>query len=78
MLMHVALVGPGSNPNPAHTVTDSQFEKILIELYIIITALPTHQWVTQILRPWTLSLPPTGTERCCPRLREGVHLPSRR
>ena len=32
MLLHVALVGPSSNPNPAHTVTDSQFEKILIEL----------------------------------------------
>ena len=52
-----------SNPNPAQTVTDSQFEKILIELNLhIIIALPTHQWVTHIPRPWTLSLPQRGSE----------------
>ena len=33
MLMHVTLVWPRSNPNPAHTVTDSQLEKILLEFY---------------------------------------------
>ena len=25
--MLIVLVGPSSNPNPAHTITDSQFEK---------------------------------------------------
>ena len=66
----VALVGPSSNPSPAHTITDSQVENS----FTIIAPL-THQWVTQIPKPWTLSLPPTGIRRYCPRLREVIHLP---